>query len=219
MDAAAPFRVSHGFVVDRLISSNPLPACQPRFWEWRGERYSRGMAAGSTTPLTLGISVEQYLATSYKPACEYLDGVLRPKPMPTRKHGLLQARLMQLIANVYTEFEAESEVTVRIREGKYFIPDIIVQRQDHIQDPYPTEPVHLCVEILSPDDRMSEVLAKCEEYHAWGLAMTWIVDPDNERAWEYARGERPREVAPDGSLTAEGISIPVFEVFSVLHAR
>ncbi len=177
------------------------------------------MAAGSITPQASGTSVEEYLATTYKPACEYLDGVLRQKPMPTRKHGLLQARLIQLIANGYQGLEPESEVTVRIREGKYFIPDVIVQRRDHIQDPYPTEPVHLCIEILSPDDRMSETLAKCEEYHAWGVAMTWIVDPDSERAWEYARGQRPHEVAPQGSLTAEGISIPLSEAFSVLHAR
>ncbi len=205
MDAAAGFEVSAWFFVARLISGNP--------------RYAKSMAAGSITPQASGTSVEEYLATTYKPACEYLDGVLRQKPMPTRKHGLLQARLIQLIANGYQGLEPESEVTVRIREGKYFIPDVIVQRRDHIQDPYPTEPVHLCIEILSPDDRMSETLAKCEEYHAWGVAMTWIVDPDSERAWEYARGQRPHEVAPEGSLTAEGISIPLSEAFSVLHAR
>jgi Uma2 family endonuclease len=176
------------------------------------------MAAGSTTPLASGIAVEEYLATTYKPACEYLDGVLRQKPMPTWKHGELQSWLAELIRKGFRGFAAGSEVTVRIREGKYFIPDIIVQRRDRLQAPYPTEPVHLCIEILSPDDRSSEVFAKCEEYHAWGVAMTWIVDPDNERAWEYARGERPHEVASGGSLTAEGIAIPLSEVFSVLHA-
>ncbi len=96
---------------------------------------------------------------------------------------------------------------------------MIAQRRDHIQDPYPTEPVHLCIEILSPDDRMSEVLAKCEEYHAWGVATVWIADPDNERAWEYRAGQRLHEIPADGSLTAEGIAIPLTEAFSVLHAR
>ena len=177
------------------------------------------MAAGTTTPLASGITVEQYLATSYKPACEYTDGVLHPKPMPTWKHGQLQTWLAQLIRTNFRWFAAGSEVTVRIREGKYFIPDVVVQTLGHIQDPHPTEPVHLCIEILSPDDRMSEVLAKSEEYHAWGVATVWIVDPDNERAWEYRSGHRIDEIAPGGSLTADGISIPLPEVFSVLHAR
>jgi len=177
------------------------------------------MAAGSTHPPVTGVSVEEYLKTSYKPACDYLDGVLRQKPLPTRKHALLQSWLGQLIRTGFPGFEPESELTVRISERRYLVPDLAVQRMDHIQDPYPTEPVHLCVEILSPDDRTSELFAKCEEYHAWGVKMVWIVDPDNEPAWEYRSGERPHEIPADGSLTAEGIVIPLAEVFSVLHAR
>jgi Uma2 family endonuclease len=177
------------------------------------------MAAGPTFPPAAAVSVEEYLATSYKPACDYLDGVLRQKPLPTRKHGVLQARFMQLINVGFPNFEAASEVTVRLRPGKYFVPDVIVQQFGRIQDPYPTEPVHLCIEILSPDDRMSEVLGKSEEYHAWGVPTVWIADPENERAWEYRAGERLKEIPRDGSLTADGIAIPVSEAFSVLHAR
>jgi Uma2 family endonuclease len=177
------------------------------------------MAAGSALPPVAAVSVEEYLATSYKPACDYLDGVLRQKPMPTWKHGLLQGHFMQLINTGFPKFAAASEVTVRIREGKYFVPDVVVQSRDRIQDPYPTEPVHLCIEILSPDDRMSEVLAKCEEYHAWGVPTVWIADPDNERAWEYRAGQRPKEIAAGASLTADGIVVPLSEAFSVLHAR
>jgi Uma2 family endonuclease len=44
------------------------------------------------------------------------------------------------------------------------VPDLIVQESDRIQDPYPIEPVYLCVEILSPGDRMGETIAKCEDY-------------------------------------------------------
>ena len=162
------------------------------------------------------ISVEEYLHTNYKPACEYIDGVLRQKPMPTRKHGLTQARLCQLLNSSFQDFEAASEVTVRLREGKYLIPDVIVQRRDRIQDPCPTDPVHLCVEILSPEDRMSEVLAKCEAYHAWGVETVWVVDPEDRRAWEYRIGRRPAEIPSNGGLNAEGISIPLTDVFAVL---
>ena len=169
------------------------------------------MSAGTTL-----VSVEEYLSTNYKPACEYVDGVLYQKPMPTRKHGLLESRLSYLLARGFSDFEVDCEVAVQIRTGKYFVPDLIVQRRDSIQDPYPTAPVHLCIEILSPDDRMSEVLAKCEEYHAWGVATTWIVDPDTQRAWEYRSGQRPVEVPAAGALKAEGISIALADVMSVL---
>jgi Uma2 family endonuclease len=136
--------------------------------------------------------------------------------MPTRKHGLIQARLAHLITRAFQDFEAASKVTVQIRTGRYLVPDLVVQRCDRIQDPYPSEPVHLCIEILSPGDRMSEIFAKCEEYHAWGVETAWVVDPEAQRAWEYRSGRRPAEVPGSGSLTADGISISLPEIFSVL---
>ncbi len=175
------------------------------------------MAAGSTHPPVSGVSVEEYLATSYKPACDYLDGVLRQKPLPTWKHSVLQTWIAQLIRIGFPGFEVGSEPTVRLSERRYLVPDLAVQRRDCIQAPYPTDPVHLCVEIVSPDDHMGDVFTKCEEYHAWGVKTAWIVDPDNERAWEYRAGERPHEIPTDGSLTAEGIAIPLAEVFSVFR--
>ena len=110
------------------------------------------MAAGAAL-----ISAEEYLSTSYKPACDYIDGVLRQKSMPTWMHAHIQGLLWMLITQGFRQFAVGSEATCRIRPGKYLVPDVVVQRRDRIQTPYPTEPVHLCVEILSPGDRISEV--------------------------------------------------------------
>jgi Uma2 family endonuclease len=162
------------------------------------------------------VSVEEYLATTYKPACDYVDGALYQKPMATRKHCRIQGQLAHLIIAGFPDFEADPEQTVWIRTGKYLVPDLVVQDRSHIQDPYPTEPVHLCVEILSPEDRISAVIAKCEDYHAWGVETEWIVDPENPRAWEFRKGQWPVEVPLTGSLTAPGISISLAELFSVL---
>jgi len=162
------------------------------------------------------VSVEEYLATTYKPACDYVDGVLYQKAMPTWDHGTIQSQLSTLITQGFPQYKVGSEVTVRIRTDKYLVPDLIVQDRDRIQKPYPTEPVHLCVEILSPEDRIGAVFTKCEDYHAWGVETVWIVDPENPRAWEYRKGQRPVEVPLTGSLTAPGISISLADLFSAL---
>jgi Uma2 family endonuclease len=167
------------------------------------------MAAGSTL-----ISVEEYLNTTYKPACDYIDGVLRQKSMPTWNHGLLQGRLSYLITLEFPGFVSGSEVTVQIRTGKFLVPDLVVQQSDRIQSPYPIEPVYLCVEILSPGDRMSETIAKCEDYLEWGVETTWIIDPDEKRAWEYRRGRRLQEVRDN--LNAGELSISFDELFAGL---
>ena len=175
---------------------------------WR--RYYRDMATGAL------ISEEEYLRSSYKPNCEYIDGVLRQKAMGTRKHARLQIRLGTLLSTRFRAFEPASELTCRIRPGKYLLPDLALQKADHIQDPYPTEPVFLGIEILSAGDRLSETLAKCEDYLDWGVETTWIIDPEAGRAWEYRKGQRLSEVTAGGSLTAEPISIPLADLFTVL---
>ena len=76
--------------------------------------------------------------------------------------------------------------------------------------------VRMLVEILSPDDRFSEVTAKCEEYHTWGVPMAWIIDPVLATAWEFPSGGRIHEVPSGGSLTASQITISLRELFAVL---
>jgi Uma2 family endonuclease len=126
----------------------------------------------------------------------------------------VQGRLSHLITLKFPGFEPAPEVTVQIRTGKYLVPDLIVQESDRIQDPYPIEPVYLCVEILSPGDRMGETIAKCDDYLEWGVETTWIIDPDEKRAWEYRKGRRLQEVRD--KLNAGEISISFDELFAGL---
>jgi len=158
------------------------------------------------------VSVEEYLRTTYKPACDYIDGALRQKPMATCDHGSLQIQFGRLIPA--SQYLTSGELTVGIREGKYLVPDLGVQLRSAIQKPYPTKPSFLCIEILSPEDRFSELLAKCDDYLAWGVPMTWIVDPDRRRAWQYAG--IPEEIPSAGALTAGDVSVSLPELFSVL---
>src|SRR5581483_6635380 len=103
---------------------------------------------------TATVSVEDYLRRTEKPYCEYVDGVLYPKAMPTKLHGLIQFMLQALLRR--QRVEAVGEVQVRISSTQFLIPDVIAAPV--IQSPYPTEPVLLCVEILSPEDRVGAML-------------------------------------------------------------
>jgi Uma2 family endonuclease len=156
------------------------------------------------------VAVEEYLRRTEKPYCEYLDGVLSPKAMPTKSHALIQYLLLVLLRK--QSIEALSEVTVRLSATKFLIPDVIAART--IQGPYPTEPVLLCVEILSPDDRVGAMLAKCEQYHAWGVPFCWVIDPEKQTAWHYHAGSEPERAKPGGVLQAGELSVSLEELFS-----
>src|SRR6266436_5612158 len=115
------------------------------------------------------VPVEAYLRMTEKPNREYRDGVLYAKAMPTKLHSIIQRVLMILLQNQGTP--SFPELTLCLSATKYLIPDVVVA--DDFPGPYPTEAVRLCCEILSPEDRLGTMLAKCEEYHAWGVPFCW----------------------------------------------
>lgn len=160
------------------------------------------------------VSVEEYLRRTEKPNCEYRDGVLYPKPMPTLLHSLLSSMLMLLLRRA--GLEAAQELTVRVSPVQYLVPDVVAARA--LAGPYPTEPVLLCCEVLSPDDRLSAAFAKCEEYHLWGVPYCWVVDPVKRTAWEYHRATgEPVRVAE--ALQAGEYTVALPELFSAIEGK
>lgn len=65
------------------------------------------------------VSVEEYLGTSYKPACEYKDGVLIQKPLPALDHSFIQGRIVALIAAFFRAYVALRELTVPLRDAEW----------------------------------------------------------------------------------------------------
>jgi Uma2 family endonuclease len=156
------------------------------------------------------VSVQEYLRRTEKPYCEYVDGILLPKSLATTHHAWVQYLLVMLLRR--QGIEALLEVTVRLSGTKFLIPDVIAART--IQCPYPNEPVTLCAEILSPTDRLGAMLAKCEQYHAWGVPFCWVIDPEKETAWQYHAGNEPERAEEGGVLQAGELSVRLEELFS-----
>lgn len=161
----------------------------------------------STTTL---VSVEEYLARTEKPYCEYIDGILYPKPMPTTPHA--KTELGTILQLRQQGVEALSEVTVRLSPTKFLVPDVIAAPR--IQSPYPTEPVLLCVEVLSPEDRLGSMLNKCEDYHNWGVPYCWVIDPEKRTAWEYHKDGEPVHIDREGVLHAGELLLRLDELFA-----
>ena len=153
--------------------------------------------------------LEEYLRLTEKPNREYRDGVVTAKSLSTKRHSIIQLALAMLLGK--QGVSAFPELTVRISPKKYLVPDVAV---GDFPGPYPTEPVLLCCEILSPDDRLGAMLSKCEEYHEWGVPYCWVIDPEKRSAWEYNSGGEP--VRTTETLRAGEIAISLQELFSTL---
>jgi Uma2 family endonuclease len=176
------------------------------------------MAAVTSTPLL--VSVEEYITRfvegGEKPTCEYVDGELIPKSMPTKKHSQVQVNIAVVIRARYADtLNPLSELSVRLRETQFYVPDLAIEDlAKPIQGRYPgpNDPVLLCVEIMSPPDRVGKLFGKCEEYHKWSVPYCWVIDPERQIAWEYFPADvEPRKV--EQTLTAGPIHLAFEDIF------
>ena len=178
------------------------------------------MAASISTPL---ISPDEYIArfvdAGEKPSCEYSDGILLPKSMGTKKHSQVQANLTRLIGDQYGDvLNPLPELTTRLRETQFYVPDLAVEELANPitgRYPGPATPVLLCVEIVSPPDRVGRLFAKCEEYHKWGVPFCWVIDPERQISWEYFSSDlEPRKM--QDVLHAGLIQLALADVFRLV---
>jgi Uma2 family endonuclease len=97
------------------------------------------------------------------------------------------------------------ETRLRLRKGLYRIPDVAVFWPTEPTAPVPDSPPLIVIEVLSPDDRLSAVREKLQEYRAWGVPHVWLVDPHSRRLYTCEAGltEVNAFTVPELSVTLE----------------
>jgi Uma2 family endonuclease len=159
------------------------------------------------------ISESEYLHTDYQPDCEYADGILIERNLGTTDHSWLQAALGSHFFSKRRQWGIQTYMSlrVRIRAGRYLIPDLCVVAGDRPAEPLLTTPPLIWIEILSPEDQPERVGQKVREVLAFGVPYVWVIDPVTfESDLHTPSGCRKLE---DGILRIEGTGIEV-----LLHA-
>lgn len=142
------------------------------------------------------LSVEEYLHMTFDgPDREFVDGSLVERNRGNRTHSLIQARLVEIFYELRKRHAlwAMPELRHRVSETRFRIPDLSIYREVPPTEEIPTAPPFATMEIASPDDRWSDIVAKMDEYERWGVAHIFLVDPANRRLFVYSQG-RVKEV-------------------------
>lgn len=140
---------------------------------------------------TSAVAIEEYLRTSYEGLDrEYVDGEIVERPLPNKLHGKIQFRLIGLIWVLAQSrpFFGLTETRSRVAAMKVRVPDIAIYAEAEPEEQIPTKPPFVAIEILSPDDRFSELMQKFEEYRIWGVRHIWLVDPERRKLHAYSDG-------------------------------
>lgn len=161
------------------------------------------------------VPVEEYLSTMYHPDCDYVDGEVLERNMGDREHAKLQTafagwfyqRRKQMGIHVMTELR------IKVRQKRYRLPDVCVFVGPEPEEDIPSIPPFLCVEILSPDDRMQRLFPRIHDFLDMGVEYIWVIDPPTRNAWIW-HGTEERAVT-DGILRTANpdIALPIAELF------
>ncbi len=173
--------------------------------------YSRAMASSTVVP------VGEYLHTVYEPDCDYVDGEVIERNVGENQHSTIQGILIGQLRELGRRLpiRVRPELRMRVSATRFRIPDICVMLKSQRPESVLTAAPFLCIEILSPEDRMSRVIERVKEFLAFGVSYVWVIDPESRSAFTYTKDE-VRE-ARDRLITADPeISISVVELFAEL---
>ncbi len=162
---------------------------------------------------------------------ELVRGILMVREPAGYQHGSITAGLTVLIGNhVETHrlgrvFAAETGFKLAADPDTVRAADVAFIRQDRLSEPGPKGFANLSpdlvVEVLSPDDRPGEVLAKVGDWLSAGTRLVWLVDPMRETVRVYRSDGTDTTLSGDAKLDGEGVlpgfSCPVPTVFRRCH--
>jgi hypothetical protein len=106
--------------------------------------------------------------------------VERGKPVPSRKHSLIQTKIIIAIAQLYPKYWALSEISVSL-SGSEKVPDLAIYEKANFEteeEEIRTTQIPLTViEILSPTQNINELVEKSKIYFENGVKSYWLVVP------------------------------------------
>jgi Uma2 family endonuclease len=141
------------------------------------------MATGSL------VSVHEYLSTSYRPDCDYVDGVVLERNVGENDHSRLMGEILFYYRSRRPQWGLWPFVSLRVQVSatRVRVPDVCVVLGDPTEQVLQTPPF-ICIEVLSKDDRLSDMQDRVADYLNFGVRYVWVIDPRTRKAWRCTMG-------------------------------
>jgi Uma2 family endonuclease len=162
------------------------------------------------------VSMEEYLAISYRPDCDYVDGTLVERNVGQKDHSKVQGEILRWFVERRRALRLDTfpAQRVQVNRKRCRVPDVCVVRLPEPDEQVFTQPPYICIEVLSPEDTFPRLQERFDDYLATGVPNVWAIDPASRRGWRITR-EGPLE-ARDGCLRTHDnqVSLPIAELFT-----
>lgn len=176
------------------------------------------MAALASAP---AVSVEEYLHSVYEPDMDFVDGVLEDRNVGEFDHWKIQRALLMALIQGETAggYFVVQETRMQVSSTRFRVPDTCLIPSNDLPERIIRNAPLLCIEVLSPEDRVTRLQRRCKDYLDMGVPEVWLFDPGTRIAY-VMRGETMTEYR-EGSLKLEslGLDVKLADIFSILDRR
>jgi Uma2 family endonuclease len=181
------------------------------------------MAASPALQAESLLSLDEYLNTSYHPDCDFVDGRLEHRRPPegfyTEKEieelfvGEWEHNRIQMLMGMWFGMREEiwpmkavTEQRIYVSPTRIRVCDVCLVRAEAPRERVTLTAPLLCVEILSPKDRLSRAKIVLEDYRRMGVPNIWLIDPIKRLAWTF-------DTAGLHPVPATRLAIPDTEIY------
>jgi Uma2 family endonuclease len=164
------------------------------------------------------IPVEEYLATSYRPDCDYVDGEVLERNLGEQDHSDLQTRLLEMLASDENNphIRVNPSIRMQVGEKRYRVPDVCVRRRSAPSEQIFRRPPLLCIEILSPRDTVSTMFVRVRDYLQMGVPEAWMVDPDTRTVIVCSGTTMMKHTTGDLKVPETPVVLSISDIFQAL---
>lgn len=160
---------------------------------------------------------------------ELVRGRLVEREPPGSAHGAVAANLAYFLSDFVRKhqlgivFSQDTGFKIEANPDTVRAPDVaFLSRERRSAIPgrgYAAVAPDLLAEILSPDDRPADVMAKVSDWLAAGTRLVWVIDPARSQATVYRSNGTQSLIAAGGALVGEailpGFSCPLAQVLEI----
>ena len=175
------------------------------------------------------ITAEELAQTAELGRGELVEGKFIEMPPPKYRHGRVEVRISQALANYEDKMEsgvaAGGEVgiiikrnpdTVRAADALFISNERLAQIAS--TSGYLDVAPELVVEVMSPSDRWTDVRRKLDEYFTAGVLEIWVAEPETKSVYIYREGgTRLIRLTENDVLVSEALlpefSLPLKKIF------
>lgn len=165
------------------------------------------------------IPVETYLSSMYHPDRDYIEGRLVERNVGEKPHARIQRFFIRTFDVRAEEWKLEvlPEQRVQVGPERYRVADICVTRADEEDaELIVRKPPVLCIEVLSREDRMSEMQQRVDDYLLMGVKNVWLIDPWRKKAYTAVAEGGLQSVGETLTVPGTLVCVSVGELFAEL---